>query len=283
VIDVPLAYAFSAGLVAAVNPCGFPMLPAYLSWFIGTDRDDTDTAARVLRALGSALAVSLGFLAVFSALGIPINAGVSSIYRWMPWLTIVIGVALTLLGLAMLGGFQLKVALPRLDRAGKDRRFGSMVLFGVSYAIASLSCTLPIFLVVVAGTVERENALSGFLAFVAYSVGMSVVLMVLSLALAFARDGMVRRLRSALQYTDRAAGALLVLVGMYLVYYGIHAARSLSDAQSNPIGIMEDWSTRASSWLEDGGTRLGLAFAALVAVATVWAVLRRRAGARIDA
>ena len=276
-IDVPLAYAFTAGLVAAVNPCGFPMLPAYLSWFIGTDRDDTDTAARVLRALGSALAVSLGFLVVFSVLGVPINAGVSSIYRWMPWFTIVIGVVLATLGIAMLGGFNLKVALPRLDRVGKDRRFGSMVLFGVSYAIASLSCTLPIFLVVVSGTIERENVASGLVAFAAYSAGMSVVLMVLSLALALARDGMVRRLRSLLQYTDRIAGGLLVLVGAYLVYYGIHASGSLDASRSNPIGVMEEWSSDATRWLENGGSRLGIEFAAITLFALSWAIWRRRA------
>jgi cytochrome c biogenesis protein CcdA len=274
VIDVPLAYAFTAGLVAAVNPCGFPMLPAYVSWFIGTDGDDTDTSARVLRALGSALAVSLGFLAVFSALGVPINAGVSSIYRWMPWLTIVIGVALVMLGIAMLAGFRLKVALPRLDRGGKERRFGSMVLFGVSYAIASLSCTLPIFLVVVAGTVERENVASGLVAFAAYSAGMSVVLMVLSLALAFARDSMVRGMRSLLQFVDRIAGVLVTLVGTYLVYYGIHATDSRAAASSNPIGLFDDWSTEAATRLQDGGVRLGLVFAAFVAVAALWAVRR---------
>jgi cytochrome c-type biogenesis protein len=277
VIDVPLAYAFTAGLVAAVNPCGFPMLPAYLSWFIGTDRDDTDTAARVLRALGSALAVSLGFLAVFSILGVPINAGVGSIYRWMPWLTIVVGVALAGLGVAMLGGFSLKVALPHLDRVGKDRGFASMVLFGVSYAIASLSCTLPIFLVVVSGTIERENLASGLVAFVAYSAGMSAVLMVLSLALALARDGMVRRLRSLLQYTDRIAGGLLVLVGIYLVYYGIHAAGSLDASRSNPIGVIEEWSSWATRKLEDGGSRLGIEFAAITLFALGWALWRRRA------
>jgi cytochrome c-type biogenesis protein len=274
VIDVPLAYAFTAGLVAAVNPCGFPMLPAYLSWFMGTDQDDADTGARVLRALGSALAVSLGFLAVFSALGIPINAGVSSIYRWMPWLTIVIGVVLLGLGLAMLAGYRVKFALPRLDRGGKDRRFGSMVLFGVSYAIASLSCTLPIFLVVVAGTAERENLASGFVAFVAYSAGMSVVLMVLSLALALARDSMVRAMRSLLQFVDRAAGVLVVLVGAYLVYYGVKGTGSRTAASSNPIGIFDDWSAEAATRLQDGGVRLGLVFAAFVLVAAAWA--RRR-------
>ena len=67
-IDVPLAYAFTAGLVAAVNPCGFPMLPAYLSFFIGTDDEDVAGGTRVPRALLSGLAVSVGFLAVFAAL-----------------------------------------------------------------------------------------------------------------------------------------------------------------------------------------------------------------------
>src|SRR6186997_3016710 len=146
---VGFAYAFTAGLVAAVNPCGFPMLPAYLSFFIGLDDDDVDRGARVVRAITSAGAVSLGFLAVFSALGIPINAGITSIYRVMPWLTIVIGLGLAALGIAMLAGWKLVVALPRLDKGGRSRRFGSMVLFGISYAIASLGCTLPVFLLVV--------------------------------------------------------------------------------------------------------------------------------------
>src|SRR5688572_14829581 len=97
-IDAPLAYAFTLGLVAAVNPCGFPMLPAYLSWFIGVDDADVDPAGRVPRALASASAVSLGFFAVFLGLGIPIDAGLSSIGDWI-WLTIVAGAVLVVLGI----------------------------------------------------------------------------------------------------------------------------------------------------------------------------------------
>lgn len=274
-IDVPLAYAFTAGLVAAVNPCGFPMLPAYLSWFIGTDDGAVEPGTRVPRALLSGLAVSLGFLAVFAALGVPINAGVSEIYRVMPWFTMVIGVVLAGLGVAMLAGYQLKVALPRLERGGRDRRFGSMVLFGVSYAIASLSCTLPIFLIVVAGTTERSNFLSGLLAFLAYGLGMSLVLLVLSLALALARDSMVRRMRAALQYVDRIAGVLLVIVGAYLVYYGIYALDT-GDTTATGVGIMDDWSSEVSIWLDNGGVGLGVAFAVLVALGLGWAILRQR-------
>ncbi len=272
-IDVPLAYAFSAGLVATVNPCGFPMLPAYLSYFIGSDDADADPRGRVPRALGAAGAVSLGFLAVFSVLGIPINAGLSSVYGAMPWLTLVVGTALMALGVAMLSGRRLKVALPHLDRGGTSRRFGSMVLFGASYAIASLSCTLPIFLSVVANTAERANAASGALAFVAYAAGMSVVLTVLTLALALARESMVRRLRRALRYADRVAGVLLVAVGIYLLYYGVHAMDPANSAAISPVGVVEDWSAAATGWLGQGGAGLGAVLALLGVIMAAAALL----------
>jgi len=47
VIDAPLAFAFGAGMVATVNPCGFAMLPAYLSFFLGIE----DERASVGRAV----------------------------------------------------------------------------------------------------------------------------------------------------------------------------------------------------------------------------------------
>ena len=78
-LDAPLAYAFTAGLVATVNPCGFPMLPAYLSYFVGADGDasgpaaDAGPAVRVLRAVGAALAVSAGFFIVVVGLGIGLS------------------------------------------------------------------------------------------------------------------------------------------------------------------------------------------------------------------
>jgi cytochrome c biogenesis protein CcdA len=266
---VSFAYAFTAGLVAAVNPCGFPMLPAYLSYFIGLDDTDADRGARVLRAVSSAAAVSLGFLLVFSALGIPINAGVTSIYRWMPWLTIVIGVALVVLGAAMLAGWKPVVLLPRLDKGGRSRRFGSMVLFGVSYAIASLGCTLPVFLLVVTAGATAASAVS----FLAYSLGMTVVLMAVSLALALARESIVRTLRQATRYVDRASGVLLVLVGAYLVWYGRFAIDPANGTASSPFAWIESWSSSATVWLHDGGTALGAALGAIVVVAV--AVTRR--------
>ena len=275
-IDVPLAYALTTGMVAAVNPCGFPMLPAYLSYFIGLDDESTDGPRRVLRAITSAGAVSAGFLIVFSVLGIPINAGVTSIYEVMPWLTIVIGALLAILGVAMLAGWKPVFLLPRLDKGGQSRRVSSMVLYGMSYAIASLGCTLPVFLVVVAGTTERANAASGAIAFLAYGLGTTIVLMTVSVAIALARDGLVRRIRDLVRFVDRASGVLLVAVGVYLVWYGIYATDPANGTSSTPLAWVEQWSSDVTTWLSDGGTGLGVALATIVVAATVLSLRLRR-------
>ncbi len=65
--------------------------------------------------------------------------------RYSPWLTVVIGVALAVGGIAFLIGWEPKLAVPRLDKGGRTRGLWSMFLFGVSYAIASLSCTIGPF------------------------------------------------------------------------------------------------------------------------------------------
>lgn len=274
-IDAPLAFAFTAGLGAAVNPCGFPMLPAYMSWFVGADDVEVDRSERVLRALGSAAAVSVGFFAVFVGIGLPVNAWLSSTATVLPWLTIAMGVLVAGLGVAMLAGRSPRLALPRLDRGGSSRTFGSMALFGVSYAVASLGCTLPLFAVAVAGT--TSNLVSGVAAFAAYAAGMSLVLLVLSLALALAKDGLVRWLRKAVRFVDRFAAVLLVAVGAYLVWYGIYAQ---SDVPAGPVAWVERWSTDAQVWLADGGTDLGVVLAVIVAAAAAlaWAATRRLKG-----
>lgn len=272
-IDAPLALALASGMVAAVNPCGFAMLPAYLGFFLGQDSKDHDTRASVARSLGVGLSVSGGFLVVFSVAGLAIYHLSASIDRWTPWATMVIGAGLVVLGLAMLRGFEPVIPLPKLDRGGKERSGSSMFVFGISYAIASISCALPVFTSAVAGTFRRENLASSLAVFVAYSLGMMLVLIVLTVSLGMARQGMVRWLRQALPHVTRVSGLLLVVAGGYLAHYGWYEVR-LRDgrgADSQAVDAVTGWSDSIARWVADvGPTRLGLLLAlALAAVLTV--------------
>jgi cytochrome c biogenesis protein CcdA len=281
VIDAPLAFAFATGMVASVNPCGFPLLPAYLSYFIGTDEGEAaagDRAGSVGRALGVSLTVSLGFLLVFGIAGALIAHLSVSVYDVSPWITVVIGVALAALGVAMLAGFEPSVVLPKLNRGGRERGMRSMFLFGISYAIASLSCTLPVFLSAVGTTFTRANFASGIAVFAAYSAGMALVLMVLTVALALARHSLVRWLRQAAQHVQRVAGALLVVAGAYVAWYGITEIRlDTGQTGGGPVDLVTDLSAEITAWVQNtGATRIGVVLAAMVAAATVYSVGRRR-------
>ena len=228
----------------------------------------------------AASAVSLGFMAVFTVLSVPLNAGVTTVYRVMPWLTIAVGTALAGVGVAMLLGHKPTLSLPRLDRGGRSRGFGSMVVFGISYAVASLSCTIPLFLSVIA---NRTGPAASALTVVAYGLGMSAVLVALTLALALARESVVHRIRSVLPHLQRVSGAFLVAVGAYLVYYWVFNLSRDPSATigDNPFSGLESLRTGIATFLESQGRGLGIAVG-LVAVVVLVVALTRGRGAPDD-
>ena len=279
-IDAPLALAFASGMVATVNPCGFAMLPAYLSYFLGLEAGGDDPRrSGALRALGVGAVVSAGFMAVFGLAGVLFSWFSVSLTQWAPWVTVVIGLLLVVLGIALLAGWEPTVALPKLEKGTKGRGLGSMFVFGVSYAVASLGCTLPVFLANVVNVFGRTNVVSGIAVFATYSLGMALVLMVVTLALALAREGLVTRMKQGLRYVQRVAGGLLVLTGAYVAYYAWTEIKT-NRGDLSPNGLADRTTELASdlqAWVQNvGALRLGLVLGLVLAVAVLVTLLRRR-------
>src|SRR5687767_11988267 len=100
-----LGFALAAGLVAALNPCGFAMLPAYLTLVVaGNDGEPRRRGAAVGRALAATAMMALGFLVVFGAFGLVVAPLASSVQQYLPAVTVVIGAGLVGLGVWMLTG-----------------------------------------------------------------------------------------------------------------------------------------------------------------------------------
>lgn len=278
--DKAWAYYLTLGMVATVNPCGFAMLPAYLSYFLGLD--DSDAAvprASVAQAVRVACAVAAGFLAVFALTGAAVELTSLPVYENVPWISIVIGIGLFALGLAMLFGFEPNVRLPRLDRGGRERTVGSMFVFGVSYAIASIGCTLPLFLGAVAGTMTNDSVLGGVLVFAVYGLGMTLVLLALTVGMGLARTSIVHLLRRTQPYIGRVAGGLVALAGAYVAHYGwleVRLGRTGEVPDSNVTDVVAGWSSDVTQWIDDvGSVRIGVVVTVLLA-GTVVAVRHGR-------
>ncbi|MDP8928206.1 MAG: cytochrome c biogenesis protein CcdA [Actinomycetota bacterium] len=280
-MNAPLALAFTAGLVATVNPCGIAMLPAYLSYFLRLSDDDPSDArgdTNVARALTVGSVVSTGFLAVFGFAGLLVTLGLQQVVSVIPWAALVVGVAIGLLGMAMLLGYELTLNLPKLRGGTSGRRYSGVFAFGVSYAVASLSCTLPIFLAVVAGVIPNVSLVAGVAVFLVYGLGMSLVVVLLTLAIALGRRSMVQRIRNSARHVNRVSGGILVLAGSYIVYFWATNLTRGALGASSAVLLVEQASARLTNLIGNAPLVWGLGLGGVVAAAlfyTLWSSRRR--------
>jgi cytochrome c biogenesis protein CcdA len=281
-----VSLAFAAGLVAALNPCGFAMLPAYLVLVVrgegGPEAGSSGSTglASVGRALAATGGMALGFLTVFGLFGALTISAAATVQRYLPYLTVVIGIVLVAVGIWLLLGRELMLLTPRHPggRWAPTARLGSMYGYGMSYAIASLSCTVGPFLAVTAAGLRRGSVVGSLSIYLAYTGGLTLVVGVLAVATASASSALVNRLRRVLPYVNRISGVLLVAVGLYVGYYGLYEVRLLS-SRGNPSDSMIVAAGRIQGMLAGWVHRHGagpwiLAFAVLMAGALVAAWCR---------
>ena len=243
---VPISIALASGALSVVNPCGFPLLPAFLSFYLGAEEERLPRApTRIAQGLVVGALVAAGFLAVFAALVLPVGYGVAAIARAVPWAGLTTGVALALGGAAVLAGRRLPVAPHLRVPMRRERRATAMVLFGVGYGAASLGCALPILLSLIGASLGAGK----LTVIAAYAVGTTLVLAALSVSVALAREGAARVVRPLLPHMTKVAGALLLVSGGYLAYYWwrIRFGDSVTLADDPLVGRVTRWTAQLQS------------------------------------
>ncbi len=223
---LPFGYAFGAGMVTTVSPCGIAMLPAYVSLYVGVEEGGfwaKSSLRRSARALTMSGVVTLGFVVFFGVMGAILSAGGQFLITFIPWIAVLIGVALILLGIYLLAGGHFYTTLPaRLaSRLGKNGDVGikGFLVFGIAYGIAALSCTLPIFLVVVGSALAMKGFASGLLQFVSFALGMGFVIAIVTIGSVLFKETVNRWLHRLVPVVARFSGLLLVFAGGYILYF----------------------------------------------------------------
>ncbi|MFE0255764.1 cytochrome c biogenesis CcdA family protein [Streptomyces sp. NPDC059010] len=276
--DLPLALALSAGMLAAVNPCGFALLPAYLSLLVLGD-DSPSRAAAIGRALIATVAMTAGFAALFGVFGLAVQPVAGQVQEHLPWFTIVFGLLMAAAGTWLLAGRQLPVLAPKLRRApAVTRSLPSMALFGMAYATASLGCTIAPFLAIVVSAFRSGSTGEGIALFAAYAGGMGLIVGAASLTVALTRTTAVTRLRRLGAVAPRLGGALLVCVGAYVAYYGWYEIRVQRDPTTqDPVIDAAGTVQRTVAEVLDtlGPTTITVLFAGLLVTAAALARRRR--------
>ena len=260
------AYNFMLGVLAAVNPCGFVLLPAYLLYFLGIDSNNQQ--APVKRALVVSAAVSSGFLLVFIIIGTISRLFTQWIELNAKYAGLLIGLALVVMGVAMLAGWKPSFITPTI--AGqRDRSLRAMFVFGIAYAVASIGCTIGFLTTAIFGSIGVHGFASGVISIVLYGAGMALLVSTLTVTLAVAKGGLLRVLRNGLRYMDKLAAGFIVLTGLYLSWYWYVAISERSSA-GNVTSNVENWQSDVAAFLKrQGAWRLAFVFAVVIGLATV--------------
>ena len=275
-IEGNFAYSFMLGILAAVNPCGFVLLPAYLLYFLGIDSaNPAAQRAPIRRALLVSAAVSSGFMLVFLIIGTISRLFTQWIELNAKYAGLLIGVALVVMGLAMLAGWKPSFITPSIG-GERDRSLRAMFIFGIAYAVASIGCTIGFLTTAIFGSIGLHGFASGVLSIVLYGVGMGLLVSTLTVTLAVAQGGLLRVLKNGLRYMDKLAAGFIVLTGMYLTWYWYVAVSERSSA-GNVTQNVEGWQSSVATFLQrQGAWRLGLVFIVVVGGTIVVNQLRSR-------
>ena len=208
---------FAAGFLSSLTPCVYPMIPITIAYIGGksTDSKMKGFILSIFYVLGLALCYSV--LGVFAAM-------TGSVFGQMasnPITNFVLGIVFLLLGLNMLGLFELPIPSFLMNLSSGKKREGVLgaFLMGMVLAIVAAPCTGPILLVILTYVGAKQNVVFSIATLFTYSLGMGVLFLILGTF-----SGLMASMPKSGVWMDRikkAFGWLIIVISGYFFYKGI--------------------------------------------------------------
>lgn len=269
--------ALTAGMLAAFNPCGFALLPAYLTLIVtGSAEEGVTRPTALRRATGFGLAMTLGFAGVFTAFGLLFvlaTAGLQgSVLPYLAYVTVAIGIALVALGVRMAAGHEINVPGLRIKGHAPAATFGSQTVYGASFALASMSCTIGPFLAIVSTAINAPGPVAKTTPFLIYAIGMGTSILAISIVAALAGSTVVAGLRRRTPAIMRGAGWLMIVAGIYATLYGLAEILQQhgNSALSGVLDVTGGWQSGITRTIHGWGLPVLITLAVLAVVAVAW-------------
>jgi len=208
-----LSLSFTAGFLATLAPCSLPMLPSYVAYYMNLGQGRRSP----LTYLGFALTTAAGFTSVYLIIGILPSLGVSHLAERVSAITPFIGALLVVMGLATAFSDVLSKVPVLNSTVMRSVGYRGLLIYGAGYGAASMSCSLPIFILLVlqsAGSGGMTGILTNFLA---YGLGAAAMIVPLTFAVAYSNQIILERFMSTLPHVKKVSALVLVAAGLYMI------------------------------------------------------------------
>jgi cytochrome c biogenesis protein CcdA len=208
-----LSLVFSAGVLALFSPCGFPMLPGYLSYYLGKKKT-------METAISSGIACTLGLITVFSVIGVGVALVGSVITQYIPILEVLAGSLAIVMGVTMLMNIKFPT-LFKINSAPTQKGLPGLFLYGIAYGLATLGCSAPIFFSTLFYALTAGGVLSGILTFLVYALGMGLPILLITILLAKTKTQLLNRVMHIMPWFEKISSIIIIAIGIYLISYYI--------------------------------------------------------------
>jgi cytochrome c-type biogenesis protein len=216
VVSLGVLISFTAGLLSFLSPCVLPLIPSYVTFVTGLTLEDVQHSRKT--ALVHALLFVFGFTLIFLALGATATAVGRLLVVHRLWISRIGGLLVILLGLYLLGAFNMRFLSRerRIQITDKPLGYLGTVLVGIAFGAGWSPCIGPILGGILTYTATQSELRRGLVLLLAYSLGLAIPFLLAAVAverfLAF-----FARFRSKLAWVDRVAGALLIVLGVLMM------------------------------------------------------------------
>jgi len=207
---------FTAGAIGFLSPCALPLLPTYVVYYLNLG-EEASSKGQSFRTLTFILATLAGFMTVFASLGVIPSLAFQVIPLSSSILTPVIGIGMIIIGVI----YATSDLFSRFTHTGltppRARSSISFYVFGIAYALASLSCSFPVFLLVVLSSALSSGFQNSLILFILYALGAGSILALFTLTLSISRDFLHARLMRAMPHMRKIGAAVLIISGLYIL------------------------------------------------------------------
>ncbi|HUV79288.1 MAG TPA: redoxin domain-containing protein [Candidatus Bathyarchaeia archaeon] len=207
------------GLASFFAPCAFPLLPGYISYYLGRYEGGPTLSGSVK----AGIAAATGINGMFALIGIAVAVGATAVRSYLEYLKPGVGVFIVLLGLAMVLGkteifdrFGGKLS-SYSSKLGGRARYSGLFFYGVGYGLASMGCQAPVFIALIFAGLATGGVLEAFMVFLSFSIGMGGMMITVSVIVGTAKMKLLERMRALTPYINRACGVILIIVGAYFL------------------------------------------------------------------
>lgn len=207
-------FTFIEGVASFISPCVLPMIPIYISYFIGEDNK------KVSKAIINSVGFVLGFIIIFTLLSVLASSFGGIISNNIKYVKIVFGIIIILLGLNYMELINIKFLnkTKSTNKKAKDLNFLKSMAFGMLFSISWTPCIGTFLASALLLIAKNQDMMKGILLMLVYGLGLGIPF-IISAALLEKLKEVFDFVKKHYDIIKKISGIILIIMGIYMIFF----------------------------------------------------------------